>query len=678
MAVSNVKEDQVYITEYVSEGKGFRGILKSRFSDFQVNEIDSEGQEAVLSDLGLPTPPATEEKSNDEVEQELVRLISQESVDKIRKIAESAGKCSDIAEVDVTEMSKEDRGKIHNSAKSLFGKAVVGSTVTRNDKKFVTFAAFNKAKKVDQREKWLWPHPFTHFLLYKENEDTIHATSLLAELLKCSPSAFAYAGTKDRRAKTTQWVSIKQFEPKKIVACASKLRQLMVGNFCFKPTALKLGQLRGNRFRIALRQVSAEETTIRESMESFKEKGFINYFGLQRFGNSATVPTYKVGIEILKGCWEEACNLILKPRENDHWYMKACREEYQKTRDPRSALDKLSPNNKSIERQVLIWLVSNKNDFKGSLQRIPRNVRLLYCHAYQSLIWNRVVSRRLNEFGYRLIPGDLVYVDKTVEAEMPIEEPPVDQQDNAPEEDSEESVETSIFKNLVKPLTESDIASGQYTIFDVVLPLPGHDITYPANDCGKWYEDILAEDGLSSEKLKGKTKKESLGGAYRKMMVKPENLQWKLTTYEDPSESLILSDLEKLKGEKEPEAKKDATNRALILDFQLPSSTYATMALREILKVDTSALHQRSLEQEQSTKTDQPPKESEPEEQPTESNTDSTTTKDNDAPTASTEPTQDESEKPSLETTTADDVSPTKADTPQEDEEPAGKKPKLE
>lgn len=599
----------MFVTEYVTPGEGFRGILKSRFSDFHVNEIDTDGNEAVLTELKLPEQPK-EDTSN--CEKELVELITQEKLDQIRKVAE-ADKCADVVEIDVTDMSKEDRGKIHNGAKGLFGSAIVGSTVTKDDRKFVTFAHFDKKKVRDRREKWLWPEEFTHFMLYKENVDTIQATTLLTENLRCSPSAFAYAGTKDRRAKTTQWVSIRHGDPARIAAAAAKIRNIKLGNFCFKPAPLKLGQLRGNRFRIVLRQVTASEDVLRRSLESFREKGFINYFGLQRFGNCASIPTYKVGIEILKGEWKEACNLILKPREGDAWFMQQVREIWQKTGDAQAAFEKFFYSNKSIEKTILKWLASHENDFRGALEHLPRNMRLMYSHSYQSFVWNRVASRRIKDLGYRLVPGDLVFVDKSSEelecepvldVDAALEQNETVQQDDKEDpEPPEQAPELSHFKSLVKPLTEADIESGAYTIFDIVLPLPGHDIAYPANECAKWYEELLAADELSSEKLKQKTKMHSLTGAYRKVFIKPENLEWTLVPYEKPNDALILSDLEKLNGVPEPAPVENAPHKALLLDFRLPSSAYATMALREILKVDTSAMYQRSLEQQEPAKT---------------------------------------------------------------------------
>jgi len=36
-------------------------------------------------------------------------------------------------------------------------------------------------------------------------------------------------------------------------------------------------------------------------------------------------------------------------------------------------------------------------------------MRLMYVHAYQSYVWNSVVSRRIREFGLVPRPGDLAF-----------------------------------------------------------------------------------------------------------------------------------------------------------------------------------------------------------------------------------------------------------------------------
>lgn len=48
--------------------------------------------------------------------------------------------------------------------------------------------------------------------------------------------------------------------------------------------------------------------------------------------------------------------------------------------------------------------------------QIPRPLRTMYVHAYQSYIWNAVVSERIKLSADQPIVGDLVY-DETIEKE---------------------------------------------------------------------------------------------------------------------------------------------------------------------------------------------------------------------------------------------------------------------
>ena len=141
---------------------------------------------------------------------------------------------------------------------------------------------------------------FCLFTLYKENRDTMSAVNLIARLLHVKPSAFSYAGTKDKRAITTQKVCACNVNPKKICTLNKLMKNITVGDFHYTKCALKLGSLSGNHFSVVLRNIAshADEPSISPLMQSLRQNGFINYFGMQRFG-SGGAPTYEIGLHLL-------------------------------------------------------------------------------------------------------------------------------------------------------------------------------------------------------------------------------------------------------------------------------------------------------------------------------------------------------------------------------------------
>ena len=48
-------------------------------------------------------------------------------------------------------------------------------------------------------------------------------------------------------------------------------------------------------------------------------------------------------------------------------------------------------------------------------------------------------------------------------------------------------------------LTEEN--AQQYSIFDVIMPMPGRDVVYPGGDLGAMYRHFLIMDGLDPDNL---------------------------------------------------------------------------------------------------------------------------------------------------------------------------------
>ena len=245
---------------------------------------------------------------------------------------------------------------------------------------------------------------------------------------------------------------------------------------------------------------------------SLRDFGFINYYGLQRFGNCVKIPTYLIGKALLAGDFKTASDLIMQERVGEPHFMQQMRRCYNETRDPEQALRTLHSTNTSVEARLLHGLRKHgATNYLQALLNLPRNMLMLYTHAYQSFIWNQVASKR-RELGLEVLEGDLVFTEQSesecvdiVEEEVVAETETVEETAfdiDKTEENSPEIEKESRFLTMVRPLTAEDIVSKNFTVYDIVLPLPGHDIKYPKNEMGKIYTDLLEKDNLQSEKLK--------------------------------------------------------------------------------------------------------------------------------------------------------------------------------
>ena len=427
---------------------------------------------------------------------------------------------------------------------------------------------------------------YLHFSLYKENKDTMESISWLAKQVKMSPRAFQFAGTKDRRAVTVQRVSVERVLVNAMISAGRTLRNAYIGNFEYRPHPLQLGELTGNEFVITLRDcdfhypvpldskdvLEGAQAIVSDAVQHLSERGFINYYGLQRFG-TFSIGTDVVGLKMLQGDFQGAVDAILDyspaclaaaqdpSAENldkfsmDDRARAHALHSYKNTNKSRQAIEEL-PRRYSAEASIMRHLAGrsdHREDYLGALQTISRNLRLMYVHAYQSLVWNSAASERWKRFGSDVIEGDLVLInDHKDKVEGVAQTEDVDADGEAivlPGTDDRAADPDDMFERA-RALTKEEAESEKYSIFDIVLPTPGYDVIYPSNEIGKFYEEFMASErggGLNPHDMRRQWKDISLSGSYRKIIARPgKDISFEVKPYKDKDEQFVATDMDRL------------------------------------------------------------------------------------------------------------------------------------
>jgi tRNA pseudouridine13 synthase len=551
------------ISLYVNNTCGFSGTIKHRYSDFHVHEIDVDGNILHLNEWKEPQQQTTatkEELNEDQIQENLLSWFEEENVARIL----SKNFSETILSREITE--KTDRTKVHRFFKLHLGYCITETDSTRIK---VLEKTGQNAKRDKSRNT-----PNMRYIsvnVYKENKDTTEVVQRLASFLRLRNSDITYAGNKDKRGITVQKMVIENSSVDRLRHANERIHQVCLSDAQKADKPLKLGDLQGNHFRIVIRCV--EDLKSAEEGAKLLYQGFINYFGMQRFGTS-NVPTSDIGVLLFQEKYKEAAELILAVKSYDDETTRDARNLWINGRDAKGCLKSL-PRRNASERQILEYFVKQnldtknltEQDYQNAINNISWDTRTMYVHSFQSLVWNNMVTKRIQLYGFKPVVGDLVQKDGVISA---IE-------------------------------TEEELA--KFDITDIVLPLPGHQVQYPKNSINEEYEKLMRQYNIKIDKTSNKLL--NLPGSYRCVIVKPKDLDYVFAKYTDSNQALIQSDYEKLKGDEglngedmlkgdEPKQEEQLEEKnAMILSFSLPSSSYATMLLRELMKVETSSQYQR-------------------------------------------------------------------------------------
>jgi len=398
----------------------------------------------------------------------------------------------------------------------------------------------------------------TLFVLKKTKKEHLTVIQRLAHALRCRQSDIGLAGIKDMHAVTYQFCTVSNMSPQSVERAKSSLSSqgIDLGRIHQVDWVLNQGDLLGNRFEIVVRNVERiqvrstkdEQSEVRVPCERdhvcamvnrVRKYGFVNFYGEQRLGmpgrsSEVGVRAFDIGRALLQQDFSKAIDLLMTGRlvcrggkEVEDPEIRNARQVWRDSNgDAKQTLKAVPTKGDAMarERIVLQGLKRYGNeDPLAALKCLHFAVRTFWINAYQSFVWNAMASERLRRFGTNVVKGDLYRL---------------------PDEEGRSGV------GVVAADTSSiDIA-------DVVLPLPGYAVQYPENAIGSLYRDFMKKENVCFDR--NAPSEATSKGSYRSLVAFAQNLE---VSFGEASDTVS----------------------AFTLKFDLPSGSYATMLMRELM-----------------------------------------------------------------------------------------------
>ena len=382
-------------------------------------------------------------------------------------------------------------------------------------------------EEIPLRKKGGTSGPYLICRLTKTNWELQHAIKEIAKRLGISHRRIGWAGTKDRNAITRQLISLYNVTADQVAGI--HLKDIILEPLLNSNEGLSLGDLLGNRFEITIRDCQPAELEQRVQAASEAVRTAIpNYFGIQRFGATRPV-THLVGEWILRGNFEQAVlSYVGQAFPGEPEPVREVRTAFSETRDIPAALSALPPQ-MSYERAMLHYLYSHPGDYRGALQELPPKLLSMFVSAYQSYLFNRVLSQRIED-GHGLtepLTGDrLIFANGR----------------------------TDTVTAANTPAVSLHIRRGRCSI---ALFMPGRDRFDTTGEGERATAALLAESGITAEDFRRASAfvRTKFEGAWRSIALRTD----------------IVASI---------------TGTDIQLNFQLPPGHYATTVCREFMKAD--------------------------------------------------------------------------------------------